>query len=205
MKKISLLISFVAVLFISGCNQAIRTAPNMGIASHLNATQMNLFGKMAKIKKKTLVFTSLVNVDNFKQSSNFGRLYTDLMMNQLRQEGWNIIDFRGQNIVSQNSLGEFYLNRSKSKLIPKDASVFVGTYGRYRGGLLLNLRILRLIDNVVLTSSSVLLKDSEALSMAQKDNCKNLSCRSKKPNNAFTIKMLQDDCLHAKNCAKAQQ
>lgn len=162
----------------------------------MNATQMSWFEKMTNVTNKTLVFTSLVDVNNLHQTSNFGRLYTDLMISQLEQEGWNIIDYRGKEITTIDGEGEFYLNRTKLQSIPKDASVFVGTYGQYRKGLLLNLRILSMKDNQVLTTSSILLKDKEVLAMSKKDNCKDLSCNQ----NSYTIKVMQDDCVSGKNC-----
>lgn len=205
MRKVLILASSIIILLISGCSsQRIHTVSSMGTASHFNASQMSWFERMNSVTNKTLVFTSLVDVNNLKQSSNFGRLYTDLMISQLEQEGWKIIDYRGEEIVSRSGLGEFYLNRSKLKSIPKDASVFVGTYGKYKNGLLLNLRILRMSDNRVLTTSSILLEDNEALSMAEHDHCKNLSCYKpaiKKPNNTYSIKVVKDDCSNADNCA----
>ena len=199
MKKILLITSFVITLLMSGCSQKIYSVSNIGDASYFNAYQMSWFETTKETANKTLVFTSLVNIDNFDESSTFGRIYSDLMITQLEQEGWSIIDYRGQEIVTANKTGEFYLNRSKLKLIPHDASVFVGTYGEYKEGLLLNLRILRMEDNQVLTTSSILLRDKEALAMSKPDTCKDLSCYESR--STYAIRVVKDDCSTNNSCA----
>lgn len=192
MKIFSKLVIIALVSFtLVGCSQRIATVSNMGDASHFNADQMSWFEKLTSITDKTLVFSSLVNVNNLNETSNFGRLYTDLMISQLEQEGWDIIDYRGKNIIVRENEGEFYLNRNELQSIPKDASVLVGTYGEYRDGLLLNLRILRMSDNKVLTTSSVHLLDKEVLAMS----------KNAKLGDAFAIKVVVDDCQSVKNCA----
>ncbi len=204
MKKVMLIVGLVGVLFMTGCSQRLHTVSSIGEASYLNASQMSWFEKLLKVSKKTLVFTSLVDVNDFSKTSNFGRLYTDLMITQLEDEGWNIIDYRGKSIVTKSQEGEFYLSREKLKSIPIDSSIFVGTYGEYNDGVLLSLRIMRMSDNSVIAASSVLLKDSEALKMTKKNHCKDISCFTPVLD-SFVIKVVQDDCTNAEDCEGAQK
>ncbi len=195
--KIKMTSIFIAMVLFVGCSSKIPSVDDIQSATHYNSDQLSWFENFTVLQDKPLLLTSMVNVNNFSQTSNFGRLYTDTMMNQLEQEGWKIIDFRGKKIITKKMGGEYFLDREALQGVPKDANILVGTYGYYENGLLINLRILSLKENKVLTTSSVLLKDKESVALAMQDNCKTLHCLKH-----TGIRMVQDDCSNAHKCSK---
>ena len=174
----------------------IAIVPTIGQAALLTSSELS---KHVKNISKNIIVTSMVNVNNFRQSSDFGRLYSESMMTNFKRLGWNVIDFRGKKLFVEVKNGEFYLDRSMLKDIPVDSVIYVGTYGEYNDGLLLNMRMLDHKTNKVLTASNVQLNDANALSLSKRSNCSDLGC-SGAGNNNFHITLKQDDCVNANRC-----
>ena len=147
-------------------------------------------------KAGTIVLTSMVDVNNFKQSSNFGRLYSDSLLTNLQRSGWNIIDYRGVKLSTNPREGEFYLSRKSLKKLPQDSNYVVGTYGVYGDKLLINVRILKANSNEVIVASNSIITDPDIIAMALKDHCKSLTCPQ------FSISLIKDDCKNPNICLK---
>lgn len=183
---------------------AIPEVQNIGEATLYNASELQ---KHSPNLTKNIIVTSMVDVDDFAQSSDFGRLYSDSMITNFKRLGWSVIDFRGVNVVTKVKSGEFYLDRSKLKSTPKNSVVFVGTYGHYDTqsntdkepyGLLINVRLLDKATNQVLSASNVQLNDERSYRLSMKSNCKNLDCENIK--SEFQMRILDDDCKNAARC-----
>lgn len=192
-------------------HKALTTIPivkNIGEASLYHASELE---KHIPGLAQNVIVTSIVNVNDFHQSSNFGRLYSDSMITNFKRLGWNVIDFRGVDILTKAKSGEFYLNREKLKSTPADSVVFVGTYGHYsientharyiddNQGLLINVRLLDKSSNQVLSASNVQLEDKNAYQLSLVDNCKTLNCSINKSSN-FKIGIKRDDCKNVGRC-----
>lgn len=109
------------------------------------ATQMMRNQKMNT--SKPVLITSFVRLDNFKKTTEFGRIVSESMINEMSNRGFNIIEYRGQTAVSVNERGEYFITRNPYKLkdeIP-NTYVVVGTYSRQFGKVMLNARV---IDNI---------------------------------------------------------
>ncbi|MEA3330674.1 MAG: FlgO family outer membrane protein, partial [Campylobacterota bacterium] len=158
----------------------IAIVPTVGQAALLTSSELD---KHTESLTKNIIVTSMVDVNNFRQSSDFGRLYSESMMTNFKRLGWNVIDFRGKKLFVQAKSGEFYLDRVKLKDIPVDSIIYVGTYGEYQNGLLLNMRMLDYKTNKVVTASNVQLNDENALLLSKRSNCKGLGCESAGGNN----------------------
>jgi len=64
--------------------------------------------KVLKENKSTpIVLTSLVNVHKFQETSDFGRLFSETLLSEISKRGYNVIDYRGENIIIQKQQGEF--------------------------------------------------------------------------------------------------
>lgn len=216
MKKRNLLLLFITLFFVSGCSfsknvfvksidnffkvDSIDTYHSIGGATYETAYDLSSLINLKELQKRKVIITSLVNVNNFDETSDFGRLYSESMMTDLRNKNWDIIDFRGQSVVSIDKKGEFFLDRKKLASFPKDSFVFVGTYGEYDKGLLLNQRLIHMLDNKVITVSALMIKDhGKSLALSKKDNCMSLKCKKvKKTKNIIHI--VEDDCTNGKNC-----
>ena len=113
----------------------------------LEATITSLATQMMQNKKlntsRTVLITSFVRLDNFKKTSEFGRLVGESLINELSNRGFNVIEFRGQLAVSVNEDGEYFITRNTSKMKENivNSFVVVGTYSRQYGRILLNARV----------------------------------------------------------------
>jgi len=117
----------------------------------LEGTINSLATQMMRNKKmdtsKPVLITSFVRLDNFKKTTEFGRIVSESMINEMSNRGFNIIEYRGQMAVSINEQGEYFITRNPYKLkdeIP-NTYVVVGTYSRQYGRVMLNARV---IDNI---------------------------------------------------------
>lgn len=117
----------------------------------LESTINSLATQMMRNKKmntsKPVLITSFVRLDNFKKTTEFGRIVSESMINEMSNRGFNIIEYRGQTAVSVNEKGEYFITRNPYKLkdeIP-NTYVVVGTYSRQFGKVMLNARV---IDNI---------------------------------------------------------
>lgn len=150
-------------------------------------------------KQNTIVFTSMVDVNNLRQSSNFGRLYSDSLLTNLKRSGWSIIDYRGMKIITTTKKGEFYLSREELSKLPQKHNYVVGTYSLYGNKLLINVRILKAGTNEVIVASNSTIDDPAIIRMVLRDNCKDLRCFKPKVK-PFMIKLKKDDCKNPSRC-----
>ncbi len=164
-------------------------------------------------KATPIVLTSLVNVHKFQETSDFGRLFSETLLSEISKRGYNVIDYRGENIIIQKQQGEFYLKRNASEIKKyATALVLVGTYGKYNNGVAVNTRLLD-HSNTIQSSSNIQLANSELLTMTNKDNCNYLGCCKmggcQKPTAKkapveppFFVKIVEDDCKTPSECCK---
>lgn len=119
--------------------------------SNINSTINSLADQLFANKKihtdKSVIITSFVQLNEFNTTSEFGRILSESLINDLSNRDFNIIEFRGQLAVSLNKDGEYFLSRKIQKLKEKvpNTYVVVGTYSRQVGKVMINAR---LIDNI---------------------------------------------------------
>ncbi len=198
--KFTFLFLIVAII-VGGCSRnRIMRAPDL--PSSVTAITEELTARATDKKEvhgQKIILTSMVDVNDLRQSSDFGRLYSDSLMTNLERFGWTVIDFRGVAVLSEVKEGEFYLDRSKLKNFGDDYLVVVGTYGIYDEQLLVNVRILQPNDNRLVVSSNVLIDDEETVKLALTNHCQNLSCSAKKKE--FNMMIKCDDYETTARCS----
>ena len=125
----------------------------------LDATISSLAAQMMQNKKmdtnKPVLITSFVRLDQFKKTTEFGRVISESLINELSNRGFNIIEFRGQMAVSLNDEGEYFISRKPHEIkgsIP-NTYVVVGTYSRQAGRIMLNARVIDNITGKIITSA----------------------------------------------------
>ena len=124
---------------------------NVTSQNSLDATIASLATQMVQNKKldtnKPVLITSFVRLDELKETSEFGRVIGESLINELSNKGFNIIEFRGQMAVSINDRGEYFISRKPHEIKSETPSTYVvvGTYSRQVKRVILNAR---LIDNV---------------------------------------------------------
>ena len=117
------------------------------------ATQMMQNQKMST--NKPVLITSFVRLDNFKKTTEFGRVVSESLINEMSNRGFNIIEYRGQMAVSINEKGEYFITRNPHKLKDKipNTYVVVGTYSRQYGKVMLNARVMDNITGKIISSA----------------------------------------------------
>jgi TolB-like protein len=125
----------------------------------LEATIASLATQMMQNKKmhttKPVLITSFVRLDNLKQTSEFGRVLSESLINELSNRGFNVIEFRGQVGVSINEQGEYFITRDVNKLKQnvENTYVVVGTYSRQYKQVMLNARVIDNATGQIISSS----------------------------------------------------
>ena len=132
---------------------------NVTTQNTLEATIASLAAQMLQNKKmdtnKPVLITSFVKLDEFKKTTEFGRVISESLINELSNRGFNIIEFRGQMAVSINDEGEYFISRKPHELKNKipNTYVVVGTYSRQAGNIMLNARVIDNITGKIITSA----------------------------------------------------
>src|SRR5574344_1483414 len=125
----------------------------------LEATIASLSTQLMQNQKintdKPVLITSFVRLDQLKETSEFGRVLGESLINELSNRGFNVIEYRGQMAVSINDKGEYFISRKPHEI--KDTApntyVVVGTYSRQAGKVILNARIIDNISGKIITSA----------------------------------------------------
>lgn len=117
------------------------------------ATQMMRNKKFSSVKP--VIITSFVKLSQLKKTTEFGRIISESLINELSNNGFNVIEFRGQLAVSINNDGEYFISRKVRNLKNKipDTYVVVGTYSRQIGKIILNARVIDNITGKIITSA----------------------------------------------------
>jgi len=138
---------------------AIDRQMNITTQSTLESTINSLATQMMRNKKmntnKPVLITSFVRLDNLKKTSEFGRIVSESLINEMSNRGFNVIEYRGQMAVSINERGEYFITRNPHKLkdeVP-NTYVVVGTYSRQYGKVMLNARVMDNITGKIITSA----------------------------------------------------
>ena len=127
---------------------------NVTTQNTLEATIASLAAQMLQNKKmdtnKPVLITSFVKLDEFKKTTEFGRVISESLINELSNRGFNIIEFRGQMAVSINDEGEYFISRKPHELKNKipNTYVVVGTYSRQAGKTWYGVKPVRLTSNL---------------------------------------------------------
>jgi len=134
------------------------------VYSNLNNTIVDIANQLfnTKANKKNpsrVILTSFVDLNDFENTSTFGRLISESMFNELHIRKFSVTDFRGQEAVSVNEDGEFHITRNVKQLkdmVNAVEYILVGTYVKFEDeSLLINARILDSITGNVFSSARV--------------------------------------------------
>jgi len=131
----------------------VTTQPTLEGTINSLATQMMRNKKMNT--SKPVLITSFVRLDNFKKTTEFGRIVSESLINEMSNRGFNVIEYRGQMAVSINERGEYFITRNPYKLkdeVP-NTYVVVGTYSRQYGKVMLNARVMDNITGKIISSA----------------------------------------------------
>jgi len=150
-------IFFTTIVLFTACNQNTIVIPKEKASTSvvnisLNdailslANQLSINNKLQPSDTGTITLTSFVDLQKFDKTSQFGRVLGESLFSELFIRGFNVTDFRGQNAISVNKTGEFFITRDVSKLASEVSNTYIliGTYSKIDQNVIINARI---IDN----------------------------------------------------------
>jgi TolB-like protein len=137
---------------------------NVTTQTTIEGTIASLATQMMRNKKmdtnKPVLITSFVKLNEFKKTTEFGRVISESLIDELSNRGFNVIEFRGQMSVSVNDKGEYFITRKTNRLKNKvpNTYVVVGTYSRQYGKVMLNARVIDNVTGKIISSSRATFK-----------------------------------------------
>ena len=110
--------------------------------------------------------TSFVNLNNFNESSDFGRLVGEQLFFELNQRGYPVREYRmSGNIQPRAKAGEFALSRELGTVSARsgNAVVIAGTYSQANNAVFVNARLVRPKDGRVLRTANVVIETNPTI------------------------------------------
>ena len=110
--------------------------------------------------------TSFVNLDDFNETSAFGRLIGEQLFYELNQRGYPVREYRmSGNIQPRAKAGEFALSRELGRLAAKSgqAVVIAGTYARGNNAVFVNARLIRPKDGRVIRTANLVIESNPTI------------------------------------------
>ncbi len=123
-------------------------------------------------KTMPILVTSFANIDNLEESSTLGRLLAEQIASRMSQKGYSVVEIK----LSRDSLfikertGEFILSRKSDNISEQFNAhyVIVGTYSVGGASVYASARIVRVSDNLIVSSSDFKLEsDSDVYELVQ--------------------------------------
>ena len=159
----------ITIFSLMGCNQNILTPAKKDTSKQkvqltLNDAVISLAKQLSKNNHitdsdtGTMTLTSFVNLSQLNKTSQLGRVLGESLYSELFIRGFNVTDFRGQNVISINNNGEFYITRNITKLqseVP-NTYILVGTYSKIDQNIMINARVLDNKTGKIVSSARVL-------------------------------------------------
>ena len=105
-------------------------------------------------RKYPVIVTTFVNLNNFKETSDLGRLLKENLVHELQVRGWKVIDINYMPKIKVNENGEFVLTRNMRKLAKKYkvSSILVGTYAIADNALIVNARVINAKNGIIIST-----------------------------------------------------
>ncbi len=113
-----------------------------------------------------LLFTTLVNLDDLRQTSKFGRTMSESLATQLFQHGYGVVELRkAANIMVQTKNGEMILSRDAARLAGQYEAnaIIAGTYAMTPKTVIINVKLLDVHSEEVLSVAGMELERSPTI------------------------------------------
>ncbi|MDR3176196.1 MAG: hypothetical protein LBU06_06660 [Desulfovibrio sp.] len=144
--------------------------PNYTAARELRLKVRELADQLvAEIRDPSLAGTvalpvSFVNLDDFGETSAFGRLLGEQIYFEFNQRGFPVREYRIENSVRvKKKEGEFILSRRRGSVPAQSSLAVVGTYAKGPGAVFVNARLVRPSNGRVLRTASMVFEANETV------------------------------------------
>ncbi|WP_229819565.1 FlgO family outer membrane protein [Kushneria pakistanensis] len=162
MSRLYLCAALLLSVLITGCsalpgNHTAPVQPTLLSQVDTAAERMvkNAHGRLST--RDTIIATTFVDVDQLGRSSTLGRTLTEAMTSKLVENGLNVIEVKlRDSLYIEEYAGEMILSRNVQRLGNNynASAVLLGTYAVARGEVIVNARLVRLADQLVLGATS---------------------------------------------------
>jgi len=135
--------------------------------------------------------TSFVNLNDFNESSAFGRLIGEQLFYELNQRGYPVREYRmSGNIQPRAKAGEFALSRELGRLSARSgqAVVIVGTYTRGDNAVFVNARLIRPRDGRVIRTANLVIESNPTIESMLANKSRNVKGGVKVAGGAINIR-----------------
>jgi len=119
-----------------------------------------------------LTVNTFVNLNSLYKTSSLGRYLGEQMIGELQAAGVAVIDVRKSNgLMIREQFGEYGLSRDMNELssVHGSQAMVVGTYSYANGQILLNARVLRNADGMVISHANIAFALDELTGQMLKD------------------------------------
>ncbi|MFU8819469.1 MAG: FlgO family outer membrane protein [Desulfurivibrio sp.] len=155
-----------ATLSGAGVTVSVITPDFFGIGEDLAVQLVGNFRSGGEVPGTRLILTSLVDLDNLRESSRFGRTVSEALATQLFRHGFEVEEVRkAEAIMIRDPTGELVLSRDISRLAREHAAhaVVAGTYSLTPGTVIVNVRLLDAASRSVLSVAGIEIQRSRAI------------------------------------------
>lgn len=107
--------------------------------------------------------TSFVNLNDFNESSGFGRLFAEQLFYELNQRNYPVREYRTPGAIQPSpKAGEFTLSRELGRLSARGqkAVIVLGTYSQTENAVFVNARLVKPSDGRVLRTANLVMESN---------------------------------------------
>ncbi len=119
-----------------------------------------------EVINQPIVVTTFVDLNNLAESSVFGRILAERVLNELHKAGFTVSEIRkGRDIFIREELGELILTRDAKEALSRlnARAILAGTYVVTVHGVAVNARLIDINSPLILSSSAYDLKMTDEL------------------------------------------
>jgi len=195
-------------IFFTACNQNTIVIPKEKASTNvinisLNdailslANQLSTNNKLQTADTGTITLTSFVDLRKLNKTSQFGRVLGESLFSELFIRGFNVTDFRGQDAISVNKTGEFFITRDISKLASEVSNTYilVGTYSKIDQNVIINARIVDNKTGKLVTSARAMYANDDCSLFG---TCNNIRRKIKIVPEQSKMQMISTNTVHQK-------
>lgn len=154
-----------------GCSEAHRPQAVSGLSGDFFGLGEELARQLIANRREAvggerLILTTLVNLEDLRQASRFGRAMSESLATQLFQHGYGVVELRkGASVMVQVKNGEMVLSRDAARLAGQHEAnaIVAGTYALTPKTVIVNVKLLDAKSQEVLSVAGLELERSSTI------------------------------------------
>jgi len=111
------------------------------------------------IKKHSLVALSIVDINNYSNTSDFGNIISENLKHEMKKQGYKLLEQKAIKHIVMDTSGSYLFSRTPKDFV-KDLQVkyaLTGTYAKYRDSVIINCRIIEIQSSEIVSTSQIIL------------------------------------------------